>query len=93
MTGNVFGQQAQEDIPPGMEVIQEGRLKVIVPQDAKRRQDRNLTVVESTEAYLSRRFLQIQASLENLEAQVSELKTKQAQLEKEIEQLKHQQNN
>ena len=71
----------EEEIPPGMEVIQDGRIKIIVPVDAKRRQEGNLTVVETTDVYAARKFLE-------MEGRLAELETKEEELQKEIEQLK-----
>ena len=79
---NSFAQEGEKtEIPPGMEVIQDGRIKVIVPEDAKRRKVGNLTVVETAEAYLSRRFLE-------MEKRFAELQAREERLEKEVEQLK-----
>ena len=76
---------AQEDeqisIPPGMEIIQSGTVKLIIPQGSKVNRDGSLIIVEDIGAYVGRRFLDVENSL-------TELRTNEQRLEKIIGQLR-----
>ena len=78
----------EQEIPEGMEVVQDGRLKVIVPKGVKKRIEDNITYVEPTDAYFARKFMEMEAHLAELEAKEEKLEAKVEQLKQESGQLK-----
>jgi hypothetical protein len=79
----VISAQEEEkiNIPPGMEVVESGTVKLIVPTGSKVHQEGGLITVEDIGAYVGRRFLDVENSL-------TELKTKQENLEEEMRELR-----
>jgi len=79
---SIYAQEAdKEEIPPGMELLEMGAAKVVVPIGTRVRKIGSLIILENDSEYMSRRFLEIQERLAELEAKEEELK-------KEVERLK-----
>ena len=79
---------AEDEIPEGMSVAQDGVIKVLVPQDAQSRQERNLTVYEGTDAYISRSVLDMKQRIADIEASLNRLEEKLEELSVALKQLK-----
>ena len=77
----VYAQEKQEEIPPGMESLEMGAAKVVVPKGTKVRKVGSLIILENDSEYMSRRFLE-------LEERIIQLEAKEAELKKEVERLK-----
>jgi hypothetical protein len=78
----IYAQEAdKEEIPPGMERLDLGAARVVVPIGTRVRKIGSLIILENDSEYMSRRFLEIQERIIELEAKEDELK-------KEVEGLK-----
>ena len=71
----------KEEIPPGMELLEMGAAKVVVPVGTKVSKVGSLIILENDSEYMSRRFLEMEERLAELEAKEEELK-------KDVERLK-----
>lgn len=78
----------KEDVPPGMEVIEVGQTKVVVPKDSQIRKEGGLIILESPNQYVARRLVDFDQRLSLLEKQTLELKNQIGQLEKALEDVK-----
>ena len=67
-------EQAEPEVPAGMEVFREGRLKVITPIDARKRREGILTVVEPTTTFVSRKVVELEERLASIETELEALK-------------------
>jgi hypothetical protein len=71
----------KQEIPPGMERLEMGAARVVVPIGTKVRKVGSLIILEDDSEYMSRRFLE-------MEERLAELEAKEAELKKEVEGLK-----
>ncbi len=71
----------EEDLPPGMEVVYVGKTKAIVPKGSKVNREEGFIVLESTNEYVGRKFLETNQ-------QIEEIKLWKTDLEKEMDDLK-----
>jgi len=72
---SIYAQEVdKEEIPPGMERLDLGAAKVVVPIGTRVRKVGSLIILENDSEYMSRRFLEIQERLAELEAKEEELK-------------------
>ena len=71
----------KEEIPPGMERLEMGAARVVVPIGTRVRKVGSLIILEDDSEYMSRRFLE-------MEQRLAELEEKEAELKKEVEKLK-----
>ena len=79
---SVYAQEDEkEEAPPGMELLEMGAAKVVVPIGTKVRKVGSLIILENDSEYMSRRFLE-------MEKRLAELETKEEELKKEVERLK-----
>jgi hypothetical protein len=77
-----YKQEQRIELPPGMELIQVGaNVFVVAPKGSKVRQEDTRIIVERTNAYMMRRF-------QDIEDRLTQLKAEQEQLKKEIEKIK-----
>jgi hypothetical protein len=77
-----YAQEAdKEEIPPGMERLEMGAARVVVPIGTRVRKVGSLIILEDDSEYMSRRFLE-------MEQRLAELEEKEAELKKEVETLK-----
>lgn len=74
-------EEEKEEIPPGMELLEMGAARVVVPIGTRVRRIGALIILEDDSEYMSRRFLEMQERIIELEA-------KQEELKKEVETLK-----
>jgi hypothetical protein len=74
-------EKAEKEVPPGMELLEMGAAKVVVPVGTKVRRIGSLIILEDDGEYMSRRFLEMEERIQELEAKEKELK-------QEIEALK-----
>ncbi|MBN3038526.1 MAG: hypothetical protein JW869_03815 [Candidatus Omnitrophica bacterium] len=75
-------------IGPGMELLQIGTVRVIVPKGTKYEDKGSKVEVEGIGEYVGRRFLEMEERFAALEAKEEALKEEVARLKEEIEQLK-----
>lgn len=85
----VFAQEYKEgqtiELPPGMELIQIGEnVFQVVPEGTKMRKEGSRVIIERTNAYMTRRFLDIEERLRQLEKQQEELKREIKELRMQI---------
>jgi len=80
-TAIIAQEEEGEEIPPGMEIIHVGAARVLVPQGTRTLRRGSLLTLESRSEYVARRFL-------GIEAQIQEIAAKEEGLEKEVERLK-----
>jgi peptidoglycan hydrolase CwlO-like protein len=78
---SIYAQEKEEEIPPGMEIKRVGKLDLMLPKDMKVTQKGSVWVVETTQQYIARRFME-------MEEQIARLKEEQEALKEEIEELK-----
>jgi len=71
----------ENQIPPGMELIEVGTTRLVVPEDAEVREEAGVIVVESIDKYVARNIAAIKT-------QVLTIETHQQELDEQIEQLK-----
>jgi len=71
----------KEEVPAGMEIIQVGEAKFVVPKGAATKKAGDLIILDSASEYTVRKFLEI-------EERVAELEAKEEELQKEVKQLK-----
>jgi len=65
-------------IPPGMEVVKQGDVNVVVPKGSQLRKINDLFLIESAEEYAARKF-------EVVERRLAQLEKDQAEMKKELE--------
>ena len=68
-------------IPPGMEVIKEGDVNVVVPKGARLRRQSSVMLIETADEYASRKF-------EETDERFKKIENKLASQQKELEDLK-----
>ena len=74
-------EEKKEEVPPGMELLEMGAARVVVPVGTKVRRIGSLIILENDSEYMSRKFLEMEERLAEIEANEEELK-------QEIERLK-----
>ena len=88
-----YGEDGSSDngdviIPPGMEVIKEGDVNVVVPKGGRLRKQDSVMLIETADEYASRKFADTDDGFKKIE---KELETQKKELEtqkKELEYLK-----
>lgn len=89
-TGKPYGEgtHAPVEIPPGMELVNLGGIRMVVPLGAKMVKKGSLLVMESNDEFAARNFQEIRARLEKTEAGQNDLKKTLEALKREIAGLK-----
>ena len=73
--------EEKEEVPPGMEIIEIGNVRHIVPKGTKIRKDGGVITLEGHNEYMARRF-------SDIEERLAEVEAKEERLREEVEQLK-----
>jgi hypothetical protein len=76
----VVSQSKDTEVPPGMEIIQIGKVNVLVPKGIKVRKEGGLVILENIRDYVARRLL-------DMEERLAEIKARQEKLRGEVEDL------
>lgn len=76
--------EGDEQIPEGMEAIQVGRAKVIVPKDSRVKKEGGLIILEDTQKYVARKMADIEQRLEKIEENQKQLTEAFKNLEKTL---------
>lgn len=71
----------KEQVPDGMELIQAGTVRILVPKGARVKREGSLIIVEDLGEYVGRKFLE-------MEERFAKFEEKEEELRKEIEELK-----
>lgn len=91
--GNIIGLDGKKidtknlRVGPGMEVIEIGETKVVVPKGTKVHKTGSLITFEDTGEYMSRRFEELDTRLKQIEAQQEELRKELQELHKMVDGL------
>ena len=88
----VYPQEHKSDgnieIPPGMEIKKEGDVNLLIPEGAKLiKKTAELTLIEGTDEYASRKFIEIESRFDKIEAEQKALKKEIKRLQKDIEEI------
>lgn len=70
-------------IPPGMQIIKSGDVRVVVPKDSQLRRVNDLFLIESAEEYAARKFEVTERRLDQLEKDQAEIKKELKRLQSE----------
>lgn len=81
-----------EDIPEGMELIEVGTVKLVVPEEAQVKQVAGLIIVESIDQYVARAISRMKELLEKMELKYQGLENNFKKLEEEVEGLRKEKN-
>lgn len=71
----------KEQVPDGMELIQAGTVRILVPKGARVKREGSLIIVEDLGEYVGRKFLE-------MEERFAKFEEKEEERRKEIEELK-----
>jgi len=81
-------------VPPGMELIRIGtNTEIVAPQGLKIYKEGALSVMETSSAYMVRRFLDVEKRLKEIEEQEKELKEELDKLKETVEGMKQKESN
>lgn len=84
------GSHAPVEIPPGMELINIGGIRMIVPQGMKIEKKGSLVVMEGTDEFAARNFTEMGARLDRIEVSQNDLRKVVDDLKREISDLRKQ---
>jgi hypothetical protein len=82
------GSHAAVEVPPGMELINVGGIRMIIPQGTKVEKKGSLLVMESADEFAARNFKEMRARLEKAESNQNDLKKTIEDLKLEISDLR-----
>ena len=75
-------ERGKEEIPPGMELLEMGAARVVVPKDTKARKvgslvilEERIAVIETKEAELQAKDAELKQEIEKLKQAIAEIKT------------------
>lgn len=71
----------EKEIPNGMEVLEAGNVKFVVPKGTKIKQEGNVVTVEDISAYSARRFLEMEGRFAEMEEDVKVVKKRVCHVE------------
>jgi hypothetical protein len=77
----------EENVPLGMEIMEIGQAKLLVPKDIKFHKEGDLVVLENSAEYVARRLSEMEERLEKIEAKEKELSEKLEQLNKILNEI------
>ena len=73
----------EEELPPGMEIIEIGDVKHLVPIGTKVRKESGLMVLEGQSEYMARKFISIEQRIEQIEKDLEALRKAVGEIKKE----------
>ncbi|UCB57139.1 MAG: hypothetical protein JSV30_00690 [Candidatus Omnitrophota bacterium] len=74
----------EEEVPNGMEVLEAGNVRFIVPKGTKMKQEGNVVTVEDISAYSARRFLEMEGRFTGVEEDLKVVKKQVAHIEEHL---------
>lgn len=85
--GQGFGEQIsnEEELPPGMEIVYVGKTKAVVPKGSRVNREEGFVVLESTNEYVGRKFLETNQQIEEIKLWKTELEKKMYDLRDVVE--------
>lgn len=86
MSINTFAEE-RKSVPAGMEVIEAGRVQIIVPRGKKIYQRGSVVTTEGNDEFLARRFLEFDTHISDLEARNVNLTNQVYILQQQIQEL------
>lgn len=75
--------QQKEELPPGMEIIEIGDVKHLVPIGTKVRKESGVVILEGHNEYMARRFIGVEQRLEKIESELEEIRKTIEEIKKE----------
>lgn len=77
----------REEVLPGMEIMEVGQTKILVPKDTKMRKKGGLIILENIGEYVARRILDVEERLAEVEAKEEELRREVEQFKKVLDEI------
>jgi hypothetical protein len=89
-TASVWAQEDQneEEVPPGMEIVKVGDVRAVVIKGTKIQKKGDLMVLEGTKEFVARKFLEYDENMSGLKTRDSDIEKELEQLRKELNELK-----
>jgi peptidoglycan hydrolase CwlO-like protein len=78
----------KQEVPVGMEIIEIGKAKVVVPKGLKVKKGTASVILESANEYVARRIWEMEQEIEEYKKQIEELRQEVDQLKKSLEDIK-----
>jgi len=75
-------EKEKEEVPPGMELLEMGAARVVVPKGTKVRKVGSLVILENNSEYMARKFEEVEGLIAGLKEKAEKLETKDSDLEK-----------
>ena len=82
------GAHATVEVPPGMELVNIGGIRMIIPQGTKVEKKGSLLVMEGVDEFVARNLKEMSARLEKIEASQDDLRKMVGDLEHEMSDLR-----
>jgi hypothetical protein len=84
---SLYAENADRDVPAGMEILKVGDARVLVPKGTQVRKAGDMNVVEDISEYSSRKFVEIDGRFERIEEEIKGIKLDIGKIKEMIEDL------